>query len=137
LFFSAISADQVPILGGENIYPVEIEVRLCEHPSIARAAVVGIKDDRYGEVVGAFLQHNSDSADAKKPADDEIRDWTRAVLGRHKAPTHIFWFGSEGLAYTVPQTGSGKVKKHELRALGAQIVEKRMADARVPVKAKL
>ncbi|KAK9350009.1 hypothetical protein V1523DRAFT_421148 [Lipomyces doorenjongii] len=39
--------------GGENIYPVEIEERLCEHDCISRAAVVGIQNARYGEAVGA------------------------------------------------------------------------------------
>lgn len=73
-------------------------------------------------MVGAFLQLAPNSA---KPTDDELRDWTRKVLGRHKAPTHIFWFGEEGIENEVPQTGSGKVKKHLLRDWGVRVVEER------------
>ena len=42
--------------GGENIFPLEIEERLAQHPSIIQASVVGIPDNKYGEVVDAFLQ---------------------------------------------------------------------------------
>ncbi|KAL3419509.1 AMP-binding enzyme [Phlyctema vagabunda] len=114
------------IRGGENIYPVEIESRLVAHPSntIARAAVVGIKHVKYGEVVGAFLLP-SPSPDGKgeRPTDDELRVWVRQVLGRHKAPAHIFWFGDERVGMDeVPQTGSGKVKKHVLRDVAQDLV---------------
>ncbi|RDL33291.1 Acetyl-CoA synthetase-like protein [Venustampulla echinocandica] len=114
------------IRGGENIYPVEIEDRLCAHASISRAAVVGIPNARYGEVVGAFLQHSTDSpSPPKKPTDEEIRTWTRQALGWHKAPVHIFWLGDEGAPRDIPQTGSGKIQKFELRALGESIVNAR------------
>ncbi|RFU27826.1 hypothetical protein B7463_g8521, partial [Scytalidium lignicola] len=110
------------IRGGENIYPIEIEERLCAHPAISRAAVVGIRNARYGEVVGAFL-HHSPASHPTKPTDEEIRAWTRQTLGRHKAPVHVFWLGHEGAPNEIPQTGSGKVKKFELRALGESIVD--------------
>jgi long-chain acyl-CoA synthetase len=116
------------IRGGENIYPLEIESRLISHPSgaIARAAVVGIKHVKYGEVVGAFLLPSSPDVTQKgpRPSDDELRNWVREVLGRHKAPAHVFWFGDAEVGLTeVPQTGSGKVKKHLLRDLGTRLVE--------------
>lgn len=112
--------------GGENIYPVEIETRLDAHPTISRAIVVGIPDPKYGEVVGAFLDVVEDSAVVKKKLSDaEIRDWTRKDLGWHKAPHHVFWFGEEGLKMDTPKTGSGKVKKFELRNEGARIVQER------------
>jgi acyl-CoA synthetase (AMP-forming)/AMP-acid ligase II len=113
--------------GGENIYPVEIESRLVAHPSnsIARAAVVGIPNPRLGEVVGAFLQPSSPILSSAKPTDDELRDWTRKVLGRHKAPAHIFWLGEEGISNEIPQTGSGKIMKHVLREWGGRIVRER------------
>ena len=44
------------IRGGENIYPKELEEMLLTHPSIAEVAVVGLPDDKYGEVVGAFVR---------------------------------------------------------------------------------
>ncbi|KAF7914569.1 uncharacterized protein EAF01_000975 [Botrytis porri] len=114
------------IRGGENIYPLEIETRLDAHPAISRAIVVGIPDPKYGEVVGAFLDMEEDSAAVKKKLSDaEIREWTRKELGWHKAPHHVFWFGEEGLKMETPKTGSGKVKKFELRNEGARIVKER------------
>ncbi|OTA52598.1 4-coumarate-CoA ligase [Hypoxylon sp. EC38] len=101
------------IRGGENIYPLEIEERLLAHPAISRAVVTGLKDAHYGEVVGAFLEL-AEEAKGKKPSDQEVRDWVQQKLGRHKAPTHVFWLGEGGVPKEVPLTGSGKVKKFEM-----------------------
>ncbi|OAL18527.1 hypothetical protein AYO22_10504 [Fonsecaea multimorphosa] len=100
----------------------EIESRLVEHEAIDRAIVVGVKHDRYGEVVAAFLQHSSSTA--HRPSDENIREWVRLKLGRHKAPAHIFWLGEDGVPATVPLTGSGKVRKFELAQLAGQLVTK-------------
>ncbi|KAH8589394.1 hypothetical protein B0O99DRAFT_600019 [Bisporella sp. PMI_857] len=114
------------IRGGENIYPVEIESRLTSHPSgtVARAAVIGIKHLKYGEVVGAFLLPPDDHDTVERPSDEELRAWVREVLGRHKAPTHVFWVGDEDVGLGgMPQTGSGKVKKHILRDVAQRLVD--------------
>jgi acyl-CoA synthetase (AMP-forming)/AMP-acid ligase II len=105
------------IRGGENIYPLEIEDRLVEHPAIERAIVIGIKHTRYGEVVGAFLQRK---IDCKKLSDDEVRKWTMETLGRHKCPAHIFWLGEGGMTDQIPLTGSGKIQKFALRDIAEQ-----------------
>lgn len=89
------------------------------HPSIDRAIVVGLRHTKYGEVVGAFLQR---VAGQERLSDDEVREWTRETLGRHKAPAHIFWLGEDGVDANVPMTGSGKIKKYELRKLGDELV---------------
>ena len=44
------------IRGGENIYPRELEELLFRHPTVGEVAVVGLPDDRYGEIVGAFIR---------------------------------------------------------------------------------
>jgi acyl-CoA synthetase (AMP-forming)/AMP-acid ligase II len=98
-------------LGGENIYPLEIEERLVAHPSITRAIVVGVSHPRYVEVPAAFLLHEPNT---DKPDLAEVQTWVRKVLGRHKAPVHIFWLGEDCDA-EVPLTGSGKIKKFVLR----------------------
>ncbi|KAG9246707.1 putative long-chain-fatty-acid-CoA ligase [Calycina marina] len=116
----------IVIRGGENIYPVEIEERLAAHPSgvIARAAVVGVRHCKYGEVVSAFLLPAVIMHGLKRPSDEELKVWVREVLGRHKAPTHLFWFGDEEVGMQVmPQTGSGKVKKHLLREVAQRLVD--------------
>ncbi|KAH7395457.1 putative long-chain-fatty-acid-CoA ligase [Cadophora sp. MPI-SDFR-AT-0126] len=114
------------IRGGENIYPIEIESRLTSHPSghILRSAVVGIPHHKYGEIVVAFLLPSRFSHWLDRPTDEELRGWVRQALGWHKAPVHVFWFGDEEVGMDeVPQTGSGKVKKHVLRKLGEEIVK--------------
>ena len=107
------------IRGGENIYPLEIEERLMEHTAIERAIVVGLPHSKYGEIVAAFLQRQKGES---RPRDEEIRDWIRQTLGRHKAPAHVFWLGENGISSEIPITGSGKVKKFEFRKLGESIL---------------
>ncbi|KAH5061968.1 hypothetical protein HBH70_186990 [Parastagonospora nodorum] len=108
------------IRGGENIYPLEIEERLVEHASIARAIVVGVSHPRYVEVPAAFLLRKEG---AEKPDLDEVKSWVRQVLGRHKAPMHIFWLG-EDCSADVPLTGSGKIKKFVLRDIAEGLLKK-------------
>ena len=117
-------------IAGENIYPLEIEERLLEHPSISHAAVVGVKDDRYGEAVAAFLQVRPGAG--KIPTDD-LRQWVREGLGRHKAPSHIFWVGLSEMVRDFPLTGNGKYQKEAMRALGNSM----LSNANAPVVAKL
>lgn len=114
--------------GGENIYPLEIEERLMAHPALGLAVVVGLKDDHYGEVVGAFLALERGNP---KPTDAEVRDWVRRKLGKHKAPTHVFWLGTDGVPGQVPLTGSGKVRKFEMAQLGNKLLEKNRATAKL------
>lgn len=87
------------------------------------AVVVGIKDAHYGEVVGAFLGKENGRP---TPTADEIREWVRRKLGKHKAPTYIFWLGQNGVPETVPLTGSGKVRKFEMAQLGTKLVQGRI-----------
>ncbi|KAJ5094781.1 hypothetical protein N7456_010642 [Penicillium angulare] len=110
------------IRGGENIYPLEIEERLTAHSDIELASVIAIPDQKYGEVVGAFIQLSTGKT---RPSDEDLRAWTRETLGRHKAPQYIFVFGEEGVSSTVPVTGSGKVRKVELRQMATEALAKR------------
>ncbi|KAL2129096.1 hypothetical protein VTI74DRAFT_8213 [Chaetomium olivicolor] len=111
------------IRGGENIYPLEIEERLVAHPAIGMAVVVGLKDEHYGEVVGAFLDLDAGHRAEQRPSVEEVREWVRKKLGKHKAPTHVFWLGLDGVPSTVPLTGSGKVRKFEMAQLGNKLLE--------------
>ena len=94
------------IRGGENLFPAEIESFLMRHPKVAEAQVVGVPDTLMGEEAVAVLRLKPEtSADA-----DEIREYCRNGISRHKIPKHIK-FVTE-----FPLTASGKVKKFELRA---------------------
>lgn len=86
--------------------------------------MIGTPDAKYGEVVGAFIAINSEFG-GRRPSDEELQNWIRQTLGRHKAPRHIFVFGTEGIDREIPVTGSGKVRKEELRKMAAEIMRSR------------
>lgn len=84
--------------------------------------MIGVPHQKYGEVVGAFILV---AAGHSRPSDEELRAWTRETLGRHKAPQHVFVFGEEGVDRAIPVTGSGKVRKVDLRKMAASVLERR------------
>ena len=93
------------IRGGENIYPREIEELLFEHPQVSDVAVVGLPDERWGEIVGAFVR----DADPANPATDaELHTYCREHLAPQKTPR--VWYRVEDF----PLTPSGKIQKFVL-----------------------
>ena len=94
------------IRGGENIYPAEIEAELLRHPAVAEAAVFGLPDPHWGEIVAAAVRL---SDDRPKPRAEELKGHIRDILAPQKAP--CTWYRVEAL----PLTGSGKVQKFALR----------------------
>ncbi|HUO93331.1 MAG TPA: AMP-binding protein [Rhizomicrobium sp.] len=91
------------ITGGENVYPAEVESVLATHPSVAEAAVIGVVDARWGEAGCAYIV-------PRGPIDEaEIVSYCRARLAHYKVPRYV------RVAETLPRTGSGKVRKDELR----------------------
>jgi fatty-acyl-CoA synthase len=94
------------IRGGENLFPAEIEEVLYRHPAVAEVAVVGLPDERWGEVVAAFIRP---SDPATVPTVAELRAHLRAELSPQKTPT--LWYTVDGY----PLTGSGKIQKFALR----------------------
>ena len=67
------------IKGGENIHPLEVENCLFAHPAVSEVSVVGLPDERYGEIVAAFVITH----EGKKVSTDEIRTWVRDKLSHH------------------------------------------------------
>jgi acyl-CoA synthetase (AMP-forming)/AMP-acid ligase II len=93
------------VVGGFNAYPAEIEQVLARHPKIAECAVVGVPDDRLGEVGLAFVvARPGETVDA-----DEVVAWSREHMANYKAPRHVQVVGA------LPRNASGKVLKFELR----------------------
>jgi len=93
------------IRGGENLFPAEIENAMLEHPAITEICVVGIPDDKWGEVVACFIR--SESAD--RPNRDELVAFCRERLSPQKTPLHWIYVKEW------PLTGSGKIQRFHLR----------------------
>jgi fatty-acyl-CoA synthase len=93
------------IRGGENIYPREIEDALFAHEALAAAVVVGLPDDYYGEIAGAFVQLKPGC----QVTPEELTEFLRPRLSGYKLPA-VWCFVN---AY--PQTLSGKVQKFRIR----------------------
>ena len=93
------------IRGGENIYPREIEELLFEHPQVADVAVVGLPDERWGEIVGAFVR---DADPADPVSDAELHTYCRENLSPQKTPKA--WYRVDEF----PLTPSGKIQKFVL-----------------------
>ncbi len=97
------------ISGGENVYPAEIEDVLHAHPAVAEAAVIGVPDERWGEICVAFVVLRSGA----EAGEDELLDWCRARLARYKVPKSVRFTD------TLPRSAMNKVLKDDLRALVA------------------
>jgi fatty-acyl-CoA synthase len=94
------------ISGGENVYPAEVENVLRLHPQIAEVAVVGIPDEKWGEVGLAAVIMRSDEVANERG----ILDWCVGKIGKFKIPKAVLFLDQ------LPRTDSGKVNKAQIRA---------------------
>jgi HIP---CoA ligase len=97
------------VVGGFNAYPAEIENMMLAHPDIGGVAVVGIPDDRLGEVGIAYVIPRPGA----EPDPDEIIAWCRKEMANYKVPRAV------EIVDALPLNASGKVLKYELRARAA------------------
>jgi acyl-CoA synthetase (AMP-forming)/AMP-acid ligase II len=99
------------VVGGFNAYPAEIEAILRGHEAVGQVAVVGVPDERMGEVGCAYVVPVAGAGAGDDP--DElgraILSWSRAVMANYKVPRGIVLVGA------LPVNASGKVLKRELR----------------------
>lgn len=93
------------ITGGENVYPVEVERVLYEHPEITEVAVIGAPDEHWGEAVVAVVVPAPDSS----LTEDGLRAWTRERIAHFKAPRRVTFVDE------LPRNATGKILKRELR----------------------
>ncbi|MFD4489039.1 AMP-binding protein [Lysinibacillus fusiformis] len=93
------------IRGGENLYPREMEEFLYTHPKISDVQVAGVPDPVYGEEAAAWIILR----EGEQATEEEIREYCRDKISRHKIPKHIFFIDH------YPMTASGKVQKYKLR----------------------
>jgi len=93
------------ITGGENVYPIEVEKVIYEHPDVAEVAVIGVPDDQWGERVTAIVVPRPGSS----LTPDELREWTRERIAHFKAPRVIEFIDE------LPRNATGKILKRTLR----------------------
>jgi acyl-CoA synthetase (AMP-forming)/AMP-acid ligase II len=94
------------VRGGMNLYPREIEDVLFDHPEVGQVSVIGLDDEKWGEIVTAvILPKNA----GKPPSPDDLYEFCRARLSSHKVPAQ--WF----VVAHYPLTASGKIQKFKLR----------------------
>jgi acyl-CoA synthetase (AMP-forming)/AMP-acid ligase II len=91
--------------GGESVYPAEVENALFGHPSISDAAVIGVPDDTWGEVVKAIVVLKPGA----RPDAADIIAWVRARIAHFEAPKTVDFVDS------IPRNITGKVLRRELR----------------------
>ena len=93
------------IVSGHNVYPVDVEDVLHTHPKVAEAAVIGVPDKTRGEVVKAFVSLKK----GEVATEAEIKKFCRERLVDYKVPKEVI------IMDALPKTGSGKIRKQDLR----------------------
>lgn len=98
-------AKDMIISGGENVYSIEVEEAIAQHPAVMDVAVFGVPDDRWGERVHAVVALRAGHSLAL----DALRDHCRSLIADFKCPRSLDFIGE------LPRSGAGKVLKRELR----------------------
>jgi acyl-CoA synthetase (AMP-forming)/AMP-acid ligase II len=97
--------------GGENVSSIRVEAMLHEHPQVAKAAVIGLAHDRWGEAVTAVVVRTPGAT----VTEDELVDWARQRLAGFETPKAVVF------ADALPETVGGKVLKYKLRQAMADL----------------
>jgi fatty-acyl-CoA synthase len=96
--------DDMIVSGGENVFPLEVENLLADHPGIVEAAVVGVDDAEFGKRLAAFVVSRLDS----QLDGDDVKSYVRAHLARHKIPRDVVFVKQ------LPRNETGKVLRKQL-----------------------
>ena len=121
------------IRGGENIHPLEVENCLFQMDGVKEVSVVGVPDEKYGEVVAAFVvtkdgwetgsddtivaqetRSQGSSAGAGSITREAVREWVKTNLSSHLVPRYVFWVED------YPKTASGKIQKFKLKDIAVE-----------------
>jgi acyl-CoA synthetase (AMP-forming)/AMP-acid ligase II len=94
----------VIISGGENVSSIEVEDALITHPSVREAAVIGVPDEKWGELVTGIVV-----SDGSAVTEAELIAHCKAVLAGYKCPKRIEFVD------VLPRTATGKLQKYKIR----------------------
>jgi len=103
-FFHCGRSDEMIVSGGENVYPIELEQILQQHPAIATAAVIGIPDPQFGQGLKAFVTLYPNQT----LTIEQLKPWLKEHTARHQFPKAIEFLDE------LPRTSIGKVNKKVL-----------------------
>lgn len=98
--------------GGENVSPKEIEESISRHPKVNQVYVVGLPDERMGEVGMAFIELKTGEACTQ----EQIIDYCKGKLARFKVPKYVMFVQPQHL----PKTTTGKIQKYKLQEIGKE-----------------
>ncbi|WP_054813164.1 acyl-CoA synthetase [Nocardia arizonensis] len=104
--------DEMIVSGGENVYPLEVENLLVDRPDVLEAAVIGVDDRDFGKRLRAFIVPARDAA--RDP--QEIRDYVKANLARHKVPRDVIFLDE------LPRNATGKLLRRQLQTYAEDTV---------------
>lgn len=93
------------VTGGQNVFAADVENTLLAHPAVADCAVIGLPDEKWGEIVAAVIVKKPDAA----VKDEDIIAFCRGEIAGFKIPKKIFWSD-----INIPRTPTGKVQKYIL-----------------------
>ena len=99
------------ITGGENVYPLEVEQWLAAHANIDEAAVLGLPDEKWGEIVVGFIVLKSP---ASQMGEEALKVYCEMKLGRYKIPKRFIFVD------VLPKTDVGKIDKKKLKEIGME-----------------
>ncbi|MFJ7728092.1 long-chain fatty acid--CoA ligase [Neobacillus sp. NPDC097160] len=99
------------ITGGENVYPLEVEQWLAAHPEIDEVAVLGLPDEKWGEIVAAFIVLKQ----TYTLSEEELKKYCESKLGRYKIPKQFIRLEE------LPKTHVGKIDKKKLKEMSIQM----------------
>lgn len=98
------------VSGGENIYPIEVEDAILDHPDVYECAVIGIPDEKWGEAVCAVVCLRPKVISGLDVTEDNIIDFVKTQVAHYKAPKRVIF------KRKLPKSPQGKILKRKLRA---------------------
>src|SRR5690606_23267397 len=97
--------DDMVVSGGENVFPLEVEHVIADHPAVDEAVVLGVTDPEFGQVLKAYVTL-ADGAD--DPGEQELRDHVRSRLERYKVPRTVV------VVPDFPRNATGKILRSKI-----------------------